>query len=246
MSVTIEDFLCPCCRDYVFCPIYQCVNTHIICDKCKSRLASCPVCRVQYGDNLRNYQLEELARQLKFPCSNECYDCKVLLSPFEKKDHEIRCDFKQLRCPFIKSDCTWMNGKVFVVDHLREKHNVQIHNMKYVHLRHVNVYSENCNVFSMLMQCYNEHFFIIVEPLLSIYGALKFLVVPRIIGVQENADQFHLTVTANNSTCFRQSTMAVRQLNNIKVCANSFLNVGIDELNLSKSFNFSFFINKIS
>ena len=40
---------CPVCMETCLAPIFQCEESHLICDRCRDRVTICPVCRVKYG-----------------------------------------------------------------------------------------------------------------------------------------------------------------------------------------------------
>jgi len=56
----IESHLeCPVCLETASSPIYQCQESHLICDSCRPQVASCPECRITYkGPKQRNRYAE--------------------------------------------------------------------------------------------------------------------------------------------------------------------------------------------
>eukprot|EP00092_Neocalanus_flemingeri_P024024 GFUD01026058.1.p1 GENE.GFUD01026058.1~~GFUD01026058.1.p1 ORF type:complete len:162 (+),score=46.87 GFUD01026058.1:74-559(+) len=57
-----ESLECPVCRDRVGTEVYQCHRGHIMCQPCRSRLLTCPVCRSLLTlPAIRNRAMERLA-----------------------------------------------------------------------------------------------------------------------------------------------------------------------------------------
>ena len=63
---SIEELLeCPVCRDRVGREVYQCHRGHIMCQTCRARLLTCPVCRSLLTlPAIRNRAMERLASML--------------------------------------------------------------------------------------------------------------------------------------------------------------------------------------
>jgi hypothetical protein len=62
---------------YMWPPITLCANGHIICNICKPKVPHCPTCRRQFL-NTRNVALEELATEMKYPCTYRNYGCSEI------------------------------------------------------------------------------------------------------------------------------------------------------------------------
>merc|ERR1719402_1821413 len=56
---------CPVCLETTQEPTYQCLESHLICSKCRPNVDSCPICQVPYnGLLMRNRTAEENSRKL--------------------------------------------------------------------------------------------------------------------------------------------------------------------------------------
>merc|ERR1719309_687096 len=44
-----EELICPVCLDTTQEPIYQCLESHLICSKCRPNVEKCPICQVPYN-----------------------------------------------------------------------------------------------------------------------------------------------------------------------------------------------------
>ena len=117
---------CPVCMEYMRPPITLCVNGHNICNICKQRLSHCPTCRQQLLDT-RNLVVEDLARQVKYPCKYRSYGCKEVLANDVITDHEDWCWYCPQSCPVPDLDsqkCSWTGNYDQIKNHLKEKHRV--------------------------------------------------------------------------------------------------------------------------
>ena len=246
MSAIIEDFVCPCCTDYALSPIFQCTNSHIICDKCKRKLKNCPLCREEYGGDIRNYKLEELALKLKFPCTNQCYDCKQMLGPQEKQGHEQRCDFMQFTCPVRYNKCASLCRATVMADHLVQKHKVQLYCSDFVNydIKHIFFLENFMKPFLMIYD--HEQFIISIEILFSSLKNIKIVIVSQIIGLQDKADKFLLITSVKNRKCTKRIMMPIQPLNSIDLLTGSFIDFKHAEIDLFGPFSFKFLIKKIS
>nr|CAD7394068.1 unnamed protein product [Timema cristinae] len=80
-------FECPVCLEYIVPPLTGCENGHYVCDSCRPRLRCCPLCRGPIGES-RNYRLEALAQELKYPCRNTERGCSQRLVAGKVNRHE--------------------------------------------------------------------------------------------------------------------------------------------------------------
>ncbi|XP_049825061.1 E3 ubiquitin-protein ligase SIAH1B-like [Aethina tumida] len=83
----ISCYECPVCFNYAHPPLRPCVNGHIFCDSCRSRLDRCPVCR-QEKSPARDWVLEAVHDKLYFPCRRSC---RKMVRGDLLWDHEQRC-----------------------------------------------------------------------------------------------------------------------------------------------------------
>lgn len=109
---------CPVCFERFTTPIYQCVNGHSVCAKCKSKLTHCPSCKGVYLGT-RNYDLESVIARTIFPCSNTDAGCIENLSGDNLKNHEKSCIYRRYECTL----CQLWDGRSFELRrHFKETH----------------------------------------------------------------------------------------------------------------------------
>lgn len=96
----LEILTCPVCDTKITPPIARCVNEHIFCNACKKRVRVCPVCRGDISQT-RNRQLDEIAKLLTYPCTNQDMGCDEKLNYANKKTHEEHCQFVMIKCPAV-------------------------------------------------------------------------------------------------------------------------------------------------
>eukprot|EP01083_Nonionella_stella_P056002 147675_1 len=133
----LEIFECPICNISI-CdgPILQCPAGHIICQKCKDKLArlkKCPQCRKKIGDDCRNRALEATREKLPMYCKNKPFGCAHIVEPSERKTHAEECDFIPFRCPksyFDDAVCPWEGLANHLDDHWLANHSDKIREFK--------------------------------------------------------------------------------------------------------------------
>lgn len=117
---------CPVCLGYFHANIYQCDQGHSICDDCKTKLTSCPVCRGSI-QTTRNFVLENYIadhKNMMYPCKYYKSGCSVFTKPSEIENHEESCDYAPLECPVGKEeDCEEKFTKAQIMNHVDDYHN---------------------------------------------------------------------------------------------------------------------------
>ena len=106
-------------REYFECPIclspprpganiFACAQGHMICQICRPRVKSCPVCRITgtESNHLRLYTIERLFED-KVPsqCKFTELGCDVELLGQLLLQHERQCPFEQIKCDFNDRGC---------------------------------------------------------------------------------------------------------------------------------------------
>ncbi|XP_026729422.1 uncharacterized protein LOC113495044 isoform X2 [Trichoplusia ni] len=86
---------CPVCLEWMEPPISQCRRGHLVCSRCRARLASCPVCRTTFS-SVRNRAMEGVAEMLRYPCRHGC-GREVRLR--RRGPHEASCAARRYHCP---------------------------------------------------------------------------------------------------------------------------------------------------
>lgn len=101
-------------------PIYLCSVGHNICNTCIKKLQKCPLCEATYTGT-RNFTLEALCENTKFPCSNRKHGCRVSLLITDIEKHESECTSKPFSCPFFNV-CFWEASVSSHESHLKVCH----------------------------------------------------------------------------------------------------------------------------
>lgn len=86
---------CPVCLEWMEPPMSQCRRGHLVCSRCRARLASCPVCRTAFS-SVRNRAMEGVADMLRYPCRHGC-GREVRLR--RRAPHEASCGARRYHCP---------------------------------------------------------------------------------------------------------------------------------------------------
>ncbi|CAH1966883.1 unnamed protein product [Acanthoscelides obtectus] len=97
---------------------------------------------------------EEIAKLIKFPCSNE--DCKLRLKWGEALPHEYACQFRKTTCPFPTCYVRLFFSRL--LNHFNEVHK------SYVHNRHCNItlnFNQAARHLSVHCYCYSQTVFLV-------------------------------------------------------------------------------------
>ncbi|TKY45496.1 E3 ubiquitin-protein ligase SINA 10 [Spatholobus suberectus] len=106
-------FDCCVCFDTLSIPVYQCINGHIICSPCCSKIAhKCPLCSMSIGDN-RCRAIEAVLASIKTTCSNARYGCNAM------------------------PGCNWLSASNQLGQHLSEDHLFYLISFEYGEFFHV-------------------------------------------------------------------------------------------------------------
>merc|ERR1712048_1331295 len=115
-GVKIEHLECIVCKELPPNKIYQCVNSHLLCEGCYGRIKQgkqclCPECRVRMSrrEPSRNKLAENYLKAHLFPCENESAGCKEQIQFVYLKEHCAKdCQFRQTKCKFSVLGCAWI------------------------------------------------------------------------------------------------------------------------------------------
>jgi E3 ubiquitin-protein ligase SIAH1 len=105
-------------------PIKLCANGHKICGICRQKVKECPSCRKKFIDD-RNLALEDLARQVKYPCKYWSYGCTETFNYNTIGKHQDICPYIPQKCPAAKlafGNCSWTGSYSDMKKHLKENH----------------------------------------------------------------------------------------------------------------------------
>ncbi|XP_059628839.1 E3 ubiquitin-protein ligase SINAT2-like [Cornus florida] len=120
---------CPVCFNLMHPPIHQCLNGHVLCSTCKAKVLNiCPICRQRLG-SIRCLSLEKVMETLGLPsrCSN--FGCQDIIPIHSKLRHEQNCRFRPYKCPCNEAECFVTGDIQFLVTHLKDGHEVEVHDV---------------------------------------------------------------------------------------------------------------------
>jgi E3 ubiquitin-protein ligase SIAH1 len=120
----LSQLKCPLCMEYMKPPITFCVNGHNICNTCKKEVPDCPTCEQQFLD-ARNFALENLAAEAKYPCVYRKYGCTEICKLVSIGGHQEKCRYIPQPCPVNKLNlgaCTWTGISSNMKSHVMELH----------------------------------------------------------------------------------------------------------------------------
>ncbi len=101
-SELVSTLTCPICFEYMRKQIYQCFNSHLICEECRYKVGC--ICSLRCGASQgRAHSLESLREYLKVPCQNQEYGCSEIL-PFLATEH-VGCKYNSKPCPNAAAGC---------------------------------------------------------------------------------------------------------------------------------------------
>ena len=112
------------CMEYVKQPITLCANDIKICKTCKKEAGHCPSCREQFV-NTRNLALEDLARQVIYPCKYRALGCTEISKYDKMAGHQETCRYSPQVCSVAKlavGNSSWTGSCNVIKGHLRENH----------------------------------------------------------------------------------------------------------------------------
>jgi hypothetical protein len=124
----LQELECPVCMEYMLSPITMCEKGHSICTNCRRVLNKCPNCR-QHFVNIRNVSLENLARDVQFPCIYRKSGCKEVIFIDLISEHQAECPYGPHKCPFAKvanEKCKWEGPLDDIKSHIRSEHDRRI------------------------------------------------------------------------------------------------------------------------
>ncbi|KAF5288079.1 hypothetical protein FQR65_LT12129 [Abscondita terminalis] len=125
-NIVLHTLKCSECDNQMKPPIFMCFSGHSFCDSCRIKIRVCPSCLVPIKD-ARNFDLDDLAITLKYPCKYTDFGCQSLLVYEEIQSHELKCWRSCKRCPFnILNSCNTNEDIVDIIGHLRHEHSASM------------------------------------------------------------------------------------------------------------------------
>ena len=120
LSRLMEFLRCAACRywptQYVS---RQCVNGHLLCQKCNAPHSKCPTCLARRDDlfSIRSLKIQKILEITAKPCRYKRYGCKVVITDLNKHESD-GCVYKEIRCIF--ANCSSQFSRISLLDHLKE------------------------------------------------------------------------------------------------------------------------------
>jgi E3 ubiquitin-protein ligase SIAH1 len=180
----LSELECPVCVEYMLPPIELCGNGHNICSGCKSKLKECPTCRQPFV-NIRNLALENIARKVKYPCTNRKFGCKETCFLDFITDHQAVCAYAPYVCPFVdEKTCAWADAQCHLKEHLLKGHAEDVREQNgatYLIINTDSTVLKGCKI----VFAHNEIFCVHIQRRLRSY-----YIAVRYIGAPENASKY--------------------------------------------------------
>jgi hypothetical protein len=121
-SSLLRQLECPEFNEYMRPAIILCERGCKVCENCKSGYRNCKICK-GYFVKARSLALENLARQVKYPCKS--YGCTEMLDHGTIDGHQVECLHFPQKCPSSKLNCEyckWSGDYNDIKRHLQSNH----------------------------------------------------------------------------------------------------------------------------
>ncbi|CAA2987715.1 E3 ubiquitin- ligase SINAT2-like [Olea europaea subsp. europaea] len=194
-TIVHELLECPICMNIMYPPIHQCSNGHTLCSKCKSKVRSCPICRQELG-NIRCLALERVAQSLEVPCRYESLGCHDIFPYKTRFRHEKSCRFRPYNCPYAGVECPIGGNILFLVQHLKNYHQVDMHDGSTFNHRYVMTDAqgvENATWMLTLFNCFGSHFCLHFEAF-DLQRAPVYMAFVHFMGEEHDATKFNYSL----------------------------------------------------
>nr|CAD7401008.1 unnamed protein product [Timema cristinae] len=195
-----KHYECPICFEYILTPILQCTNGHLVCGDCRFTNGHCALCM---GPNaiIRNFEMENLARIISFPCKYKSIGCEVSVLHKDLFSHHDMCEFKSYSCPCIRDFCGWQGPLGQVAHHLNSAHvaivTLQGETISFTS-KEVSLPS---GVDYMIMQsCFSRYFLIYILKIQLIEEYTQYFGFVQLIGSWRDANQFEYNLEFRGPT----------------------------------------------
>jgi E3 ubiquitin-protein ligase SIAH1 len=119
---------CSRCKKYLVPPISFCEGGHNICSGCRPELSRCPECQQPYLRST-NQTLENVVRQVSFPCIYKKVGCQESFPIHLMQEHEEDCPYRPYNCPVILPEhrrCQWKGPRLAMKQHIQSCHKANI------------------------------------------------------------------------------------------------------------------------
>lgn len=113
--------------------------------------------------NIRCLALEKVAESLELPCRHQELGCHDIFPYYSKLKHEQNCRFRPYNCPYAGSECSITGDIPYLVTHLKDDHNVDMHDGCTFNHRYVksNPHEVENATWMLTVSCYNPILFIL-------------------------------------------------------------------------------------
>ncbi|XP_026279356.2 uncharacterized protein LOC113207164 [Frankliniella occidentalis] len=118
-ALAVSMLECPVCVDTMQPPVRQCINGHCVCNSCRGRVTSCPLCRGPLSFSTHD-ALDHLAQTLTLPCVHRSLGCARRVKVTERESHLLECAFNCGPCPL--QPCAWRGPFQAARAHCLETH----------------------------------------------------------------------------------------------------------------------------
>jgi len=146
----LSDLECPVCMEYMVPPIKLCTNGHSICNICRQSVQCCPTCRASFTET-RNVALENIARRVKYPCTNRQGGCLDVFSIEHIAEHQAVCVYREIKCPFHTYwHCPWKGFKCHLKKHAQAAHSKSFFECSKIRFIKLEAF--------VILSCYGEFF----------------------------------------------------------------------------------------
>lgn len=89
----LNNLECPVCHGLMSAPIYSCMTGHAICNNCRKKLTTCPLCLKKLTES-RCFALEGVAENIRLFCCNRKKGCIFTGNVDQCTAHEEQCSIK--------------------------------------------------------------------------------------------------------------------------------------------------------
>jgi hypothetical protein len=120
----LKELECPVCLEYFRQPIILCRSGHSVCEKCRSQLEKCPICRSIFLST-RNITLEAVTSKLTVACKYRSSGCNMAFMLVNITAHKEKCLWRHYKCPMpnCSSECHLTDLR----KHLNNVHGAALH-----------------------------------------------------------------------------------------------------------------------
>lgn len=176
----LEELECMVCHKYMYKEIRMCNQGHSLCNDCRNKLSSCPLCKMAFQNGSRNYSLEKIAQKYLKPCPSQ--GCNEILYFKEVEEHLKICEYN-FQCPFVYCGCSSQGGREDLCRHIIRHHNSDLN--KFITFPN----EEGSSIEVMVICSKNEIFKVYRKEVYDFYE-----LVGQYVGPKQNATNFKIVL----------------------------------------------------